>query len=76
MHKTWYRRLPSLQLPSGRLGAQGREGKESYKIKEVNGSLGYKKREREREEEGCFLFKFLYVWPRLPVLLGAFVHLS
>lgn len=58
MHKTWHRRLPSLQLLSGRLGAQGRKGKESYKIKEVNGSPGYKK-----GEEGFVFFLMFIHWP-------------
>lgn len=68
MHKTWHRRLPRLQLPSGRLGAQERQGKESYKINKVNGSLRYKKKRRRF----CFLFNFytpgldfLYCWEPL-----------
>lgn len=61
MHKTWHRRPPSLQLPSGRLGAQGREEKESYKIKEVNGSLGCKKRKREREKKVVFFLIFIHL---------------
>ena len=48
MHKTWHRRpepgSPAQQLPSGQSGVKGKGKKASYKIKEVNGSLGYKKR--------------------------------
>lgn len=70
MHKTWHRRLPSPQLLAGRLGAQGKKGKESYKIKEVNGSPRYKK-----GEEGFVFFLMFIHWLRLPVSLGGFVHL-